>query len=556
MGRTTTWRHDVQGRVKCKEYADGSKVTYLYENTNSRLRQRIDEKLQVTQYNHNRDDTLSQISYTNAAVATPPVGFTYDANYSRVSSMTDGTGTTHYRYVPITSSPTPSAGRLESAEGPLPNSTITYAYDELGRRVSTAINGVASTVTFDAAGRVTSATNALGTFNYAYDGSSFRQTSQIYPNGQTAERSYSGNLQDQRLQRITHKRGSTLISEFIYGYSVPTRQVISWSQQSDGQVPSIYSFGYDAADQLTSATVSQSASVASSFKYSYDPAANRLSEQIDTTTTNFSYNALNELTSSDGAGGVASTYQWDAEQRLTTLNAGNESTQFTYDGRGRCVGIRQLTGGSEVSNRRFIWCDGKVCEERTSIGTVVKRFFEQGMHLESGPTTGALFYTCDHLGSVREAVDGAGTVQARYAYDPFGRRTRLVGVLEVDYGIAGMFFLADLGLNLTRYRYYDSNIGRWLSRDSLNDAERKQGPNLYAYVGNNPVNWSDPFGLERRTCCAPCSTYCEAIIAATLLVLGACGSLVKPTPWGALACVGALVALDVAIKQAAECEAE
>ena len=64
MGRTTTWRHDVQGRVKCKEYADGSKVTYLYENTTSRLRQRIDEKLQVTQYNYNRDDTLSGKSVT------------------------------------------------------------------------------------------------------------------------------------------------------------------------------------------------------------------------------------------------------------------------------------------------------------------------------------------------------------------------------------------------------------------------------------------------------------------------------------------------------------
>ena len=43
MGRTTIWSRDVQGRVKCKEYADGSKIIYVYENTTSRLRQRIDE---------------------------------------------------------------------------------------------------------------------------------------------------------------------------------------------------------------------------------------------------------------------------------------------------------------------------------------------------------------------------------------------------------------------------------------------------------------------------------------------------------------------------------
>ena len=64
IGRTTGWQHDIRGRVKSKEYADGAKVTYRYENTISRLRLRIDEKLQVTQFDYNRDDTLSRISYT------------------------------------------------------------------------------------------------------------------------------------------------------------------------------------------------------------------------------------------------------------------------------------------------------------------------------------------------------------------------------------------------------------------------------------------------------------------------------------------------------------
>src|SRR5262249_39440085 len=89
MGRTTTWRHDVQSRVKCKEYADGSKVTYLYDDKTSRLRQRVDEKLQVTQYSYNRDNTIRQKSYPNAVVATPSVSFAYDQNYNRLTSMTD-----------------------------------------------------------------------------------------------------------------------------------------------------------------------------------------------------------------------------------------------------------------------------------------------------------------------------------------------------------------------------------------------------------------------------------------------------------------------------------
>jgi len=50
-------------------------------------------------------------------------------------------------------------------------------------------------------------------------------------------------------------------------------------------------------------------------------------------------------------------------------------------------------------------------------------------------------------------------------------------------------------LDLAVYRGYDPDLGRWLSRDPLENAELSQGPNLYAYVGNNPVNLADPLGL-------------------------------------------------------------
>ena len=213
MGRTTSWLTDVQGRLTGKQYADGSKVTYLYENASSRLRQVIDEKQQITELAYNRDDTLKSVTYANSTVPSPGVSYTYDPNYERLTSMTDGTGTTLYSYHPIAAVPALGAGQLASVNGPLSNDTITYVYDELGRRVSTAINGVASTMTYDAAGRVVGAANVLGAFVYGYDGGSSRLLSQTFPNSQTEERSYGGNLQDRVLQRITHRRGATPISE-------------------------------------------------------------------------------------------------------------------------------------------------------------------------------------------------------------------------------------------------------------------------------------------------------------------------------------------------------
>jgi RHS repeat-associated protein len=528
MGRTTTWRHDVQGRVKCKEYADGSKVTYLYENNTGRLRQRIDEKLQVTQYIYNRDNTVRQISYKNAAVATPSVSFTYDPNYNRITSMTDGSGTTRYGYYPVTPVPTLGAGQSASVDGPLPGDMITYGYDELGRRVSTAINGVLSTLNFDAAGRVTKATNALGTFIYAYDGNSFRLASLSYPNGQMAEFVHNQLPHDLLLRKITNTHGG-LISEFDYVRDDATGRITSWALTMGAQT-SLYTFGYDDADQLRSATASPTLD---SFNYTYDLAGNRLTEQIGSATTHFSYNALNELTSVSGATDTAATYQWDSEQRLTAVNTGNQSTQFAYDGLGRRVGIRKLVNGSEVSNRRFIWCDNEICEERTPSGAVSKRFFAQGLKIESGSAAGIYFYTRDHLGSVRELTDGAGTVRARYAYDPYGRRTHLTGDLETDFGFAGYFIDNQTTLYLATFRAYGPDVGRWLSKDPLEYAEISEGQNVYLYVGNNPVNNIDPFGLScKQTDCDLVDTICKTVGVAVCFAVAVRGA----GPLGAALC--------------------
>jgi RHS repeat-associated protein len=495
MGRTTSWLTDVQGRVTAKQYGDGSQVQYLYENASSRLREVVDEKQQVSHFTYNPDDTLKSVAYANASVPTPGVSYTYDPNYKRHLSMTDRTGTTLYSYNPVPTIPTLGANQLSSVDGPLPNDTITYAYDELGRRVSTAINGVAARVIYDAAGRVVSATNSLGTFGYAYDGSSARLLTSTLPNGQTEERSYENNVQDRTLQRITHRVGATPISEFLYGRDHLADRITAWSQQEGATPPSLHTFGYDAANQLLSATVTNAGNLVNAFAYAYDPLGNRLTEQVGASNYTATFNALNQISTTTSLG--AKTNQWDAKDCLVAVDAGNQRTEFTYDGMGRMVSIRHLTNGVEASFRRFVWCDNTFCEERDGPGAVTKRFFDQGVKLETGPNADKYFYTRDHLGSIRELTDGSGNVRARYSYDPYGRQTRLSGEIEADFGFAGMFVVAEAGLAGTRFRNYDPGLGRWLSRDPLGRAEVKEGPNLYAYVRNNPINATDPLGL----CC-------------------------------------------------------
>jgi YD repeat-containing protein len=151
-GNRTSWDRDVQGRVTREIRANGSDTDYVYEAKTSRVASVTDAKNQTTSYSYAADGQLLGIAFTNAAIATAPVSFTYDAVYGRVATMVDGIGTTTYGYHAVTTPPALGAGQLASVDGPLTDDTITYTYDELGRVTTRAINGSANTVTwgFDA----------------------------------------------------------------------------------------------------------------------------------------------------------------------------------------------------------------------------------------------------------------------------------------------------------------------------------------------------------------------------------------------------------------------
>jgi RHS repeat-associated protein len=83
-------------------------------------------------------------------------------------------------------------------------------------------------------------------------------------------------------------------------------------------------------------------------------------------------------------------------------------------------------------------------------------------------------------------------VQARYDYDPYGRRTKATGGLDADLGFTGHFAHAASGLALAVYRSYDASTGRWLSRDPIG---LRGGVNLYGYAENRPISSLDPLGL-------------------------------------------------------------
>ncbi|BBA36824.1 Rhs-family protein [Methylocaldum marinum] len=102
-------------------------------------------------------------------------------------------------------------------------------------------------------------------------------------------------------------------------------------------------------------------------------------------------------------------------------------------------------------------------------------------------------YHPDGLGSLLALTNATGSITATQRFDAFGQKLAGTGTVPT-YGYTGREPDAT-GLVYYRARYYDPSIGRFTARDPVGYLD---GLNRYAYVGNNPINFTDPNGLLMR----------------------------------------------------------
>lgn len=385
----TSFGLDLQSRVTSKTFSatdttPAKTISYIYENTTSRLHSTTDALNQIATYAYFADDTTLTVTYTNAQHQTPKLTYGYDLRYKRVTSATtQGVGTTIYSYYPVTTSGTLGANQVYQIDGPFAADVITYSYDQLGRRDSQDINGAIANIGYDSLGRLDTNTNVLGSFSRVYESDVTQRLKTLqYPNGQTANYTYFDNTYDRRLQKLQHLTGGLAnLSRHDYTYD-SEGQIQSWTKtfSTDAAIP--FSFSYDDARRLTASSQSFGHGARSSMYFGYDYAGNRTGRWLASSSLfaepngayeTYTPNSLNQLTSvtkhdvnnqavtsemhydfngnmiADDA--TQQTYEWDAANRLTAINytVSGARTEFTYDGLGHRIRITEIAAGTTAN---------------------------------------------------------------------------------------------------------------------------------------------------------------------------------------------------------------
>jgi RHS repeat-associated protein len=282
------------------------------------------------------------------------------------------------------------------------------------------------------------------------------------------------------LIKTTYPDGSTV--EYRYDNASRLKSIID--SKSDGSLNAAYDYGFDQLGNRTVISSYQPLNAIPSWpntNYTHD-IDNRL---LTAGTTNFEYDNNGNLITKT-LGGNVTNYTWDFSDMLTQLTSGGNTYVYRYDGLGNRVA--RIENSVE---KRYV---GGLAETDASGNITAYYVYGLGLISKITPSNQAYYYHFDGIASTIGISDSSGNMVNKYAYDAFGKVLNQMEAIQNPFKYVGQFGVMDEGNGLLYMwaRYYDAEAGRFISQDPIGFWG---GLNLYAYVGNNPVNWVDPLGL-------------------------------------------------------------
>jgi len=477
-------------------------------DANGNLVRTVDAKGQVATWEYDADNRLTRVRYfADAAQAADPanalktVAFSYNA-LGLLVGYDDGV------------------------------TTGTYTYDDVARLTSSSINygdfSLAHSYNYYANGLKKSYTGPDGvTYTYSYNSTGLLESVSIPGQGVFTVNRYDWLAPVE----ATFPGGSKQVNT-VDGYQRTTR-VLGLDPASNALMDEVYnldllgnvlarntleaefSYSYDGLDRLTEVATTTPAGN-NTQQYSYDGVGNRQSDSsfadeatggahdwvyderdrlVSRGPISYDYDANGSLVrQTNAAAGQVINYVYNVENRLAEVRDGanNLIARYTYDPFGRR--LSKTVGGTTTY---FHYSQEGLVAEASTTGAVTTTYGYQPnglwgtdpLFIKQGAQYG--YYLNDHLGTPQRIVASNGAVLWRAKYAAFGEAQVDVSVITNNLRFPGQYFDAETGLHYNYMRYYDPEIGRYITTDPLGLIA---GINTYTYAAGNPLAAIDPTG--------------------------------------------------------------
>lgn len=519
--RTTQFNVDALGRVIGVRDAAGKLSTVTYDGE-GRITQRCDASGACANMVFDGNGNLTQFK-----LGTTQRDFSYDT-LNRLQTEGRNSGQTPATEVTVAYTNTDGKQTITEASGRVTETS----FDELWRRSTVKISQGGTlkrtlTYTWDAASRLKSVADSVaGSLSYTYDDRYDAIRTETSPAGTMTYGYYANGLR----QSATPSGGTAV----TYGFDAANRlRTISQAAGTGMAQPAsalnvgidydnanrrsrltlangiTVDYGWDEASQLTSLTYKLANGTAlGDLAYGYDSLGRRTSISgafarfSVPTPANLPVGADGRTTSDNGA-----TLQYDSNGRLTqdgqfkyiwnelgqltemrNLSDNALRGSFSYDAAGR-----RISKTIDGQTTQYLYDGANPIQLQDGSGNVKENLLAGGIDEWFARTTAGQtqHYLANALGSAIRLTDSSGVKLVDYTYDPYGGTSS-------DAASTNVFQYAGrendgLGLYFNRARYYKPKWGKFISQDPIGLAG---GDNIYAYVGGNPLSYTDPKGLQ------------------------------------------------------------